>query len=72
LRLAAAHAATECAEITTAMYRAGGGSAIYAKSPLQRHFRDANVVTQHIMVQDTAAQLAGRVLLDVESDTTLL
>ena len=53
-------------------YKAGGGTAIYSKCPLQRYFRDAHVVTHHIMVNDVATTLAGRVLLGVESDTTTL
>lgn len=72
LRLAASYAAEESAAVVALAYKAGGGSAIYAKSPLQRHFRDANVVTHHIMVNDVATTLAGRVLLGVESDTTTL
>ena len=72
LRLAAAHAATEAAAVTALVYEAGGGSAIYATSPLQRHFRDAHVVTHHLMVSSTATTLAGRILLDLESDTTTL
>jgi alkylation response protein AidB-like acyl-CoA dehydrogenase len=72
LRLAASHAAEESAAVTALVYQAGGGSAIYAKSPLQRQFRDAHVVTHHLMVSQTATTLAGRVLLDVESDTTTL
>jgi alkylation response protein AidB-like acyl-CoA dehydrogenase len=72
LRLAACHAAEESAAVVAIAYKGGGGSAIYAKSPLQRYFRDANVVTHHIMVNDVATTLAGRVLLGVESDTTTL
>lgn len=72
LRLAATHAATTAADVTDLVYRAAGGSAVYTKSPLQRHFRDANVVTQHLMVSDAAAILAGRSLLDLEMDMTML
>jgi indole-3-acetate monooxygenase len=72
LRLAACHAAEEAAAVVAIAYKAGGGAAIYAKSPLQRYFRDAHVVTHHIMVNDVAMTLAGRVLLGVESDTTTL
>ena len=72
LRLAASHAAEEAAAVTASMYQAGGGSAIYSKSPLQRYFRDAHVVTHHLMVNATATTMAGRVLLDVESDTATL
>lgn len=72
LRIAACHAAEEASAVATLAYHAGGGSAVYAKSPLQRHFRDAHVVTQHLMVSQTAATQAGRVLLGVESDTLTL
>ena len=72
LRLAASHAAEESAAVVAIAYKAGGGAAIYSKSPLQRYFRDAHVVTHHIMVNDVATTLAGRVLLGVESDTTTL
>ena len=72
LRLAASHAAEEAAAVTALAYQAGGGAAIYAKSPLQRQFRDAHVVTHHLMVSPIATQLAGRLLLELESDTTTL
>lgn len=72
LRLAACHAATESAAAVDLMYAQAGATAIYARSPLQRQLRDAHVVTQHIMVAPTAAQLAGRVLLGVEADATML
>jgi alkylation response protein AidB-like acyl-CoA dehydrogenase len=72
LRLAACHAATECAAAVDAVYTAAGGSAIYATSPLQRHLRDVHVATQHVMVGATSSILAGRVLLGVESDTSTL
>jgi alkylation response protein AidB-like acyl-CoA dehydrogenase len=71
VRLAAAHAAAEAEAATTLMYRAGGGSAIYAKSPLQRQFRDAHVVTHHVMVSATATRLAGRALLGLDPDPML-
>ena len=64
--------AEESAAVTALAYQAGGGAAIYAKSPLQRQFRDAHVVTHHVMVSHTATTLAGRVLLELESDTTTL
>lgn len=72
LRLAACHAATESAAAVDLMYAQAGATAIYSRSPLQRQLRDAHVVTQHIMVAPTAAQLAGRVLLGVEVDATML
>ena len=72
LRLAACHAATESAAAVDLAYQAGGATSIYAKHPLQRHFRDVHVATQHIMVSPTTTILAGRILLDVESDTSTL
>jgi alkylation response protein AidB-like acyl-CoA dehydrogenase len=72
LRLAACHAATESAAIAAAMYELGGGSAIYAKSPLQRQFRDAHVVTHHLMVSNAALTQATRVLLGVDVDVSTL
>jgi alkylation response protein AidB-like acyl-CoA dehydrogenase len=72
LRLAASHATTEAAAAVDLMYDAGGASSIYAKNPLQRHFRDVHVATQHVMVSTVNTTLAARVLLDVESDTSTL
>jgi alkylation response protein AidB-like acyl-CoA dehydrogenase len=72
LRMAACHAAAESAAVTAAMFELGGGAAIYNDHPLQRQFRDAHVVTHHLMVSSTAMAMAGRVLLGVETDVTLL
>jgi alkylation response protein AidB-like acyl-CoA dehydrogenase len=72
LRLAAAHATAEAASAVDLAYEAGGGTSIYATSPLQRAFRDVHTATQHVMVAKTATTLAGRILLDLESDTSAL
>ncbi len=71
-RIASVHATTEAAAAVDLVYEAAGGSAIYAKSPLQRHFRDVHVATQHVMVSATTATLAGRVLLGIDTDTSTL
>jgi alkylation response protein AidB-like acyl-CoA dehydrogenase len=72
LRTAATHATREAAAAVDRAYEAGGGTSIYASSPLQRHFRDVHVVTQHVMVAPPTYELAGRVLLGIPTDTTLL
>jgi len=54
------------------MYNAGGASAIYAASPLQRCFRDIHVLTQHVMVASHTAEMVGRVLLGIETDVSML
>jgi alkylation response protein AidB-like acyl-CoA dehydrogenase len=72
VRIAAAHAATAAAAAVDLVYEAAGAGAVYSKSPLQRHFRDVHVATQHAMVSSTSEILAGRVLLGLESDTSTL
>jgi alkylation response protein AidB-like acyl-CoA dehydrogenase len=72
LRAAACHAAAESARAVDLVYEAAGGSAIYARSPLQRQFRDVHVVTQHVMVAGTSAVAAGRVLLGLEAEAGTL
>src|SRR5262249_2755172 len=49
LRLAATHATITAARVVDLMYDAGGGTVVYATSPLQRHFRDVHVATQHTL-----------------------
>ena len=72
LRLAATHA-TRCAvRATDAMYEAGGGTALYRTSSLQRHFRDVHAVTQHIMVSRQTLKTVGRVLLGDRSNLHML
>jgi alkylation response protein AidB-like acyl-CoA dehydrogenase len=72
LRIAACHAASESAAVASAAYELGGGSAVYHKSPLQRRFRDAHVVTHHLMVSQSVLQTAGRALVGVELDAATL
>ena len=54
------------------MYELGGGSAIYESSPLQRRLRDIHVATQHMLVGPATWELAGRVLLGQDADTSQL
>ncbi len=72
LRLAATHATRTAADVARAMYDLGGGSAIYADSPLQRRFRDAHAATAHFQVNEATWELCGRLLLDQPTDTTML
>src|SRR5437879_4198650 len=72
LRLAATHATLASACAVELVYGAGGGTAVYAASPLQRCFRDIHVATQHAMVAPATLELAGRILLGLEADTAML
>lgn len=71
LRLAATHATDSAARAVDLMYAAGGGTAIYA-SPLQRCFRDVHTATAHAMIAATTWELAGRLLLGLPTDVSLL
>lgn len=72
LRLAATEATTRATRAVDLMYEAGGGTAIYATSPLQRCFRDVHVVTQHAMVAQSTYELTGRLLLGLDTDSAML
>lgn len=72
LRLAATHMTRTAADVTRTAYDLGGGGALYLESPLQRRFRDAHAMTQHVMVQGATYELAGRVLLGLPAETGML
>ena len=72
LRLAATHAVRTAAGVVDTCYELGGGSSIYARSPLQRRFRDVHVATQHMLISPSTWELTGRLLLGLETDTSQL
>jgi hypothetical protein len=73
LRLAATHAAATGAAVTGAAYLMGGGASVYeSDGPLPRRFRDANTVTQHMLVGPATNELTGRLLLGLPTDASQL
>lgn len=72
LRLACAHVAEIAAETCKTAYTLGGGGAVYLSNSLQRRFRDAHVVTQHLVVAPATFELAGRSLLGEPVDIATL
>jgi alkylation response protein AidB-like acyl-CoA dehydrogenase len=72
LRLAASHAVASSTRAVDRMYEAGGGTALYESSPLQRHFRDIHAATQHVMVAPGIRELVGRHLVGLAIDPAQL
>lgn len=68
LRMAATTAAVRGAEAVDLCYHAGGGSAVYRTSPLQRVFRDVHVATQHGMVAPRTLEPLGRMAFGLPTD----
>jgi alkylation response protein AidB-like acyl-CoA dehydrogenase len=71
IRLAATHAASESAAVADAAFTLAGGSAVYDTSLLGRCLRDAHVVTQHIQTAPKLNETIGKLLLDVDVDTSM-
>jgi alkylation response protein AidB-like acyl-CoA dehydrogenase len=55
--------AASAASVVDVCYKAGGGTALYDSSPLQRHLRDIHTLTQHISVADGWLTRVGAFLL---------
>jgi len=72
VRLATTHAVRACAGAVDGMYHLAGGTSVYRRSPLQRIFRDVHVATQHMMVGPPTMEVAGRLLLGLETDVAQL
>jgi indole-3-acetate monooxygenase len=72
IRLANTHAVNSAVKVIDSLYTLAGGSSVYLKSPLQRHFRDIHVVTQHMMVNEATLELIGKIQLGVEANTAQL
>ena len=71
LRLAATQAAMHAAQAIDLMYHAAGTGSIWAHNPLQRHFRDVHVVTQHAILSTPIYEMTGRVFLGQPVETAV-
>ncbi|HEX5097668.1 MAG TPA: acyl-CoA dehydrogenase family protein [Acidimicrobiia bacterium] len=68
LRAASVWATTRAAAVVDFAYGAGGGTSLYAESPLQRRQRDVHAVTQHFIVKPDTLTTAGAILAGQDVD----
>jgi alkylation response protein AidB-like acyl-CoA dehydrogenase len=71
IRLAATDCVTRCADAVDLMYHGAAATAIHESCVLERCFRDAHVVTAHVVVQPAMYEAVGRVLLDLPPNTAV-
>jgi alkylation response protein AidB-like acyl-CoA dehydrogenase len=72
LRSTATWVVETAAGVVETAYRAGGGTALYNHSTLQRRLRDIQTLAQHFALKLDTYTLAGAVLAGQEVDTTFL
>lgn len=70
--LAGAHAVAASAEAVDLLYGISGSSAIYARSPIERHFRDVNTIRHHGFVNESRFEAVGQVMLGLAPEFDLL
>lgn len=71
IRSAAVFAVSTSAAVIDRAYTAGGGSSLYATSPLQRRLRDIHAMTQHFLVKLDTLTTCGAVLAGADADLTI-
>jgi hypothetical protein len=59
-------------KVVDQMYSLAGSSAIYARSRLDRLFRDSQVIRQHGQFSESRYETAGQVLLGLPPDLDLV
>jgi indole-3-acetate monooxygenase len=72
LRLAATHMTRTAAVVCRQAQDLCGGAAVFNDNLLQRKLRDAQTITAHMMIAPASYELAGRVLLGLPTDATLV
>jgi alkylation response protein AidB-like acyl-CoA dehydrogenase len=70
--LAAAHAGQVSAEVTDMMFASGGSAAVFVRHPLERLFRDSQVIRQHGFVTASRYETVAQVMLGLEPDLPLI
>ena len=70
LRLALTHAIRLAVQVVDTVYNAAGVTAIYEGNPLQRHFQDIHVISQHLQARLSHYELVGQHWLGQKIDLT--
>ena len=71
-RLAMVHASKVCTRAVELLYKANGGSSVYAGNTFDRRLRDIQTANQHTVVSLKTWEVTGRVLLGLEPNYGLL
>jgi indole-3-acetate monooxygenase len=58
--------------VVDTVYNTAGTTAIYQGHPLQRHFQDIHVISQHVQSRLSHYELVGRLRLGLEVDLRYL
>jgi alkylation response protein AidB-like acyl-CoA dehydrogenase len=69
IRLATSFCAEACVDAVGLVHATAGGSAIQETGPIARCFRDIHAATQHIGLNASGFELAGRVLFGLDPGT---
>src|ERR1700760_2113497 len=63
IRIAATWTIHQCAAVVDAAYHMSGATAVFAKNPFERRFRDMHAIAQQIQARDTHYEDAGKAIL---------
>ena len=66
--LAMTHAVSSAVRAVELMYRVAGTSGIYMRNPLERYFRDVQVLRHHALGAETRYETVGQVYLGLPPD----
>jgi indole-3-acetate monooxygenase len=72
LRLATTHGIRLAVRVVDAIYNMAGATAVYDGNPIQRHFQDVHVISQHLQARLSHYELVGRHWLGLKIDETRL
>jgi alkylation response protein AidB-like acyl-CoA dehydrogenase len=72
VQLAMTHAVQSAVQAVELMYRMAGTSGVYTRSPLERYFRDVQVLRHHAFGAETRYETVGQVYLGLPPDFPVL